>query len=128
MKHIVLIGFMGAGKSTVGRALAAELGRELLDTDQMIEEKAGCRITEIFARQGEQAFRRLEEEILKQLAEEKAPAVISTGGGMPVFEKNRPALRRLGTVVYLQAVSYTQLDVYKRQRDSTLQISCAHDR
>ena len=44
MKHIVLIGFMGAGKSTVGRALAAELGRELLDTDQMIEEKAGCRI------------------------------------------------------------------------------------
>ena len=109
MKHIVLIGFMGAGKSTVGRALAAELGRELLDTDQMIEEKAGCRITEIFARQGEQAFRRLEEEILKQLAEEKAPAVISTGGGMPVFEKNRPALRRLGTVVYLQVKPETCL-------------------
>ena len=116
MKHIVLIGFMGAGKSTVGRALAAELGRELLDTDQMIEEKAGCRITEIFARQGEPAFRRLEEEILKQLAEEKAPAVISTGGGMPVFEKNRPALRRLGTVVYLQVKPET---VLKRLKGDT---------
>ena len=100
-RHIVLIGFMGAGKTTVGGQLSATLGCPLLDTDAMIEEQAGMTISEIFANQGEEAFRRTETEVLADLAC-REPAVVSTGGGVPLREENRRALRDMGYVVYLK--------------------------
>ncbi len=100
--HIVLIGFMGAGKSTVGRWLSRKLSRQLLDTDAMIEAGAGMTISEIFATRGEEAFRAAETEVLTGLAARRQPVVISTGGGLPVRAENREALRKLGCVVYLR--------------------------
>ncbi len=101
-RNIILIGFMGAGKSTVGRVLSRRLYRQLLDTDAMIEARAGMTVSEIFASLGEEAFRGTETEVLKGLRQLKNPVIISTGGGMPLREENRTALRELGCVVYLR--------------------------
>lgn len=101
-EHIVLIGFMGAGKSTVGRWLSRKLSRQLLDTDAMIEARAGMTISEIFAARGEEAFRAAETEVLAGLAQRRQPVIVSTGGGMPMRAENREALRKLGSVVYLR--------------------------
>ncbi len=101
-EHIVLIGFMGAGKSTVGRWLSRKLSRQLLDTDAMIEARAGMTISEIFAARGEEAFRTAETEVLAGLAQRRQPVIVSTGGGMPMRAENREALRKLGSVVYLR--------------------------
>ncbi len=98
---IVLIGFMGAGKSTIGRALARRLHLPLIDTDRFIERKTQRTIPQIFAQDGEDAFRAMEQLALQELAERK-PAVIATGGGMVMRDENWPLLRRLGTIVYLR--------------------------
>lgn len=103
MNHIILIGFMGAGKTTIGKRLAETAGMRFADTDQLIEEQAGRAISDIFAREGETYFRDLETRLLYRLQEEEEPAVIAVGGGLPVREKNRELLRKLGTVVYLKA-------------------------
>lgn len=108
-QHIILIGFMGAGKTTVGRRLAALLGRELLDTDQQIERQAGMTINRIFETEGEASFRRRETEALRRLADRKAPAVISAGGGLPLREENREILKTLGLTVYLRVRPETVL-------------------
>ena len=100
--HIILIGFMGAGKSTVGRWLSRKLSRQLLDTDAMIEARAGMTISEIFASQGEEAFRAAETEVLAGLAQRRTPVIVSAGGGMPMRPENREALRKLGFVVWLR--------------------------
>jgi shikimate kinase len=97
---IVLVGFMGAGKSSVGRVLARRLRRCFVETDDMITAKEGRSIPEIFAEKGEAHFRRLEEEALGLLAL-KAGDVIATGGGLPCHEGRPAALRALGTVVWL---------------------------
>lgn len=101
-EHIILIGFMGAGKSTVGRRLSRKLSRQLLDTDAMIEARAGMTVSEIFASRGEAAFRATETEVLAGLALRREPVIISTGGGMPMRPENREALRKLGHVVWLR--------------------------
>ena len=98
--NVVLVGFMGAGKSTVGRILARRLGRCFVEVDDMITAKEGRPIPEIFARDGEARFRRLEEEALGLLAL-KHGDVIATGGGLPCHEGRLAALRALGTVVWL---------------------------
>lgn len=85
------------------------LSRKLLDTDAMIEERAGMTIGEIFADRGEASFRQTETEVLQELAAMEFPAVISTGGGMPLKEKNRRALRTMGMVVYLMVRPETVL-------------------
>lgn len=103
MKRIVLIGFMGAGKTTIGKRLAKALSCEMIDTDELIEEKQGRKIAEIFEKDGEEAFRDMETLLLKELAEREDPFVLSVGGGMPVREENRALLRKIGTVVYLKA-------------------------
>ncbi|MBI3973255.1 MAG: shikimate kinase [Chloroflexi bacterium] len=101
-KHVVLVGLSGTGKSTAGRLLAARLGRTFLDTDDLIVERAGRSIPEIFARDGEPAFRALEREAVR-LAVDGPPAVIATGGGAPVNEANRRALWDGSFVVWLHA-------------------------
>src|SRR5262245_12347750 len=98
---IVLVGFMGAGKSVCGRLLARRLGRCFVETDDMIVARAGRAIPEIFRHDGEEAFRRLEGEALPALGL-KSGNVIATGGGLPCREGRMEALRELGTVVWLR--------------------------
>lgn len=102
MKNIVLMGFMGAGKTTVGRKLAKTLSWEFIDTDEWIEKEQGKKISDIFAESGETAFRDMETELLKTLQERDGHFVLSIGGGMPVRKENRALLQSLGTVVYLK--------------------------
>lgn len=102
MKNIVLIGFMGSGKTTVGKALEAKTGRKFMDTDELIEANEGCKISDIFADKGEEYFRKLENDTLKRLLDESEARIISTGGGIVVNSVNIPLLRRIGKVVYLR--------------------------
>ena len=102
MSNIILIGFMGCGKSTVGIRLSYKLRRVVEDTDKLIEKKAGISIKEIFATMGEPAFRKMETECLKDLLSAKGEKIISTGGGLPMKKENHPLLKELGTVVYLR--------------------------
>lgn len=106
-RHIILIGFMGAGKTTVGKWLSRKLSWQLLDTDAMIEARADMTIARIFETQGEEAFRTTETEVLSGLAKRLKPVIISTGGGMPMREENRQMLRKLGWVVYLRVCPET---------------------
>ena len=92
-RNIVLFGFMGCGKSTVGAELAANTGREMVDTDKLIEQSEGMSISEIFSKHGEQYFRDREHEICCQLAERER-LIISAGGGALTFRRNIEALRR----------------------------------
>src|SRR5512147_2131406 len=98
--NIVLVGFMGAGKSSVGRLLARRLNRCFVETDDMITAKEGRSIPEIFAAEGETYFRAAEEEALRLLALKRGD-VIATGGGLPCRPGRPDALRQLGTVVWL---------------------------
>ena len=103
MKRIVLMGFMGAGKTTIGKALAEKLSWDFIDTDAEIEKEQGRKISEIFETEGEQAFRDMETRLLKKLEKSEERFVLSIGGGMPVRAENRELLRQIGTVVYLKA-------------------------
>lgn len=98
--NVVLVGFMGAGKSSVGRLLARRLDRCLVETDDMIVARVGKPIPEIFREHGEARFRELEAEALEALRL-KSGEVIATGGGFPCAEGRMEALRALGTVVWL---------------------------
>ena len=99
--NVVLIGFMGSGKTTAGQALAKEMGFDFIDTDRYIEEKVGMSIAEIYRTKGEEYFRDLETMALKGLLKSATHTVIATGDGMPIRPKNQNMLRKLGTVVYL---------------------------
>lgn len=100
MKSIVLTGMMGSGKTTCGRILAHRLGRELIDTDAVIVERAGMSIAEIFASRGETAFRDLESALCRELSA-RDDAVVATGGGMVLRPENVTALKAHGAVVFL---------------------------
>ncbi len=120
-KNIVLIGFMGSGKSTVGRELHHRLGYPLVDMDHVIELRAGKPITAIFAEDGEETFRDMETSLLEELFEPTAPRrIISTGGGIIVRERNRDLLRQLGYVVWLQAPVHVILDRTSKNRERPL--------
>ncbi len=111
--NIILVGYMGSGKTTVGTYIAREFGYDFLDTDEYIVRKEGMSINDIFATKGEPYFRKLETDILKELGERKH-TVISTGGGLPVKTENAELLRALGTVYYLRADAKT---IYERVKD-----------
>jgi shikimate kinase len=98
--NVILVGFMGAGKSVCGRLLARRLGRCFVETDDMIIASEGRSIPEIFRDAGEERFRQLEAETLDALAL-KSGEVIATGGGLPCREGRMDRLRELGTVVWL---------------------------
>jgi 3-dehydroquinate synthase len=102
MRNVVLIGMPGSGKSTVGRRVAGWLGWPLLDTDAIVAQRAGRPVEEIFARDGEAAFRRMEREAVREAAATR-PAVIATGGGVVLDSGNMAALRRRGVIVSLGA-------------------------
>lgn len=111
-KHLVLIGYRGSGKSTIGRELARMLGLEWFDTDQAIQERTGKSIRDIFAEDGEPAFRDMETAVLDDLiarGQELPGSVISSGGGMPMRERNRRLIKRLGPVIWLKIKPETAL-------------------
>ena len=115
-QNIVLVGFMGCGKTTIARRLAREFGLKLVDTDELIVERAGGRsIPQIFAEEGEESFRRRETAVLQSLANQTG-LVISTGGGIVTREENRSLLRSLGCVIWLTADTET---VWERVRRHT---------
>lgn len=115
-KNIVLIGFMGSGKTTVGVKLSYRFHMPVEDTDKLIERRQGLSISEIFEREGEEAFRRMETELLSQIGQRRFGRILSVGGGTPVREENRELLRKCGTVFYLRAKPET---IYNRLKGDT---------
>jgi len=110
-KHpVFLVGMMGAGKTTIGRALARVLRREFLDLDHEIEARCGVRIAHIFDVEGEEGFRRREQSVLQECSD-KPDLVLATGGGAVLSEENRACLKGRGVVVYLRA---TPEELYRR--------------
>ncbi len=102
LRNIVLVGFMGCGKSTVGRELRKRLGYPWIDMDHRIEQEAGKSVSAIFADDGEPGFRDRETDLLKRLlASDTTRTVLSTGGGVVLRPENRDLLKRLGYVVWL---------------------------
>ncbi len=120
MKHIIMIGFMGAGKTSVGKHLARHLGLKFTDTDDLIVQEQHMPVNQIFAEQGEAYFRELETEMLKKLMQAEERMVISVGGGLPMTQANQPLLKELGTVVYLRADVDTLMERLKRDTSRPL--------
>ena len=113
---VFLTGFMGCGKSTVGGCLSRLLSLPFTDTDARIEREHKKSISEIFAQDGEAAFRRLETQVLSEIGGEKTGQVVSTGGGLPMRPENRRLMKKAGTVVFLRVRPET---VYARLRGDT---------
>ena len=112
-ENIYLIGFMGTGKSTVGKLIAQRLGMDYMDTDSMVEAKAGMTVSQIFEDFDEEAFRKLETEILKEVTERKN-LIVSTGGGIVVTKGNMELMKKKGKLVTL--MSSPEL-IYDRIKD-----------
>lgn len=113
----ILLGMMGSGKSTVGKFLAEATGRELIDTDRMLQHKLGWSIPRLFQVYGEEAFRDHETSILRSL--QPGFSVISTGGGIILREANWVEMKRLGTTIFLdvpEAVLQSRLEVSRKRR------------
>ena len=102
-QRLILLGFSGGGKTTIGARISERLGLAFLDTDDMIAAREGRSINEIFAADGELFFRDLETALLEELVRSDTPAVVSIGGGMPVRKKNRALLKQIGRILYLKA-------------------------
>lgn len=115
MKNIYLIGFMGTGKSTVGNVLAAKLGAECVEMDELIEKQQQMAITEIFDRYGETYFRDLETRLVQSLADGKN-LVVSCGGGSVLRDENAEIMKQSGTIILLTASAET---IYERVKHST---------
>jgi shikimate kinase len=113
IQNLALIGFMGTGKSSVGRLAADVLRFTFLDTDQVIEARAGIAISDIFAQHGEPIFRDWERKIVAELTK-RSKTVIATGGGLPAQEGNLPSLKTHALVVCLWA---SPESIYERVRD-----------
>lgn len=114
--NIILIGFMGCGKTSVGIRLSYRLKRIMIDTDKWIERRQGMSVSEIFATQGEEAFRGMETECLRELLRTANEQIISVGGGLPMREENHGLLKKLGRVFYLSASPET---IYGRVKSDT---------
>lgn len=99
--RIFLIGMMGSGKTTLGRQLAERLGYTFVDLDEYLVQQQGQSIANIFERQGQEHFRRLERQALEEVVQKYANAVISTGGGAPCFFNNIGFINQNGTSIYL---------------------------
>ncbi len=120
-KNIILIGFMGSGKSSIGRELSQILGYPVVDTDALIVKRAGKPIRQIFENEGEEAFRDLESAVLSDLkGEHPTRRIIATGGGIILRLENRELLRRLGFVVWLVASPEEIIKRTSKNRDRPL--------
>ncbi len=113
VRNIFLIGPMGAGKSTIGRALAKELKLDFFDSDEVIEQRAGADISWIFDIEGEEGFRKREIKVIDELTQ-KNNIVLATGGGVIMSPENRAVLAARGTVIYLKTSLEQQYERTKR--------------
>ena len=121
MKHnIILIGFMGCGKTSVGERLAQKLSYRFRDTDRLLEQSEGDTINHIFAQHGEEYFRKKETRLLEELISSLDHTVLSTGGGLPLREQNVEILQEMGFVVYLKASMETTLKRLKGDKTRPL--------
>lgn len=124
--NVVLIGFMGCGKSTVGKKLAGTLSYEFQDTDAMIEAHYGKTISKMFEEDGEPFFRNAETTLLQHLSEDAEGMVFATGGGMPMREENAKLLKNIGAVIFLEAGIETILE--RLQNDTGRPLAAGEDR
>ena len=123
--NVVLIGFMGCGKTTAGIRLSYRLRQVVLDTDKLIEQRQGCSVREIFEKDGEAAFREMETDLRRELSETMQGKILAVGGGTPMLEVNRQLLKKIGTVIYLRVRPET---VYVRLRKDTARpLLCCED-
>ncbi len=123
--RIFLIGYMGAGKSTIGKALAETLSYDFLDTDKAIEELSGQSISELFQEKGEPHFRNEENKVLK-LATELDNIVIATGGGMPIAAPNMDIMNKSGTTVFINTGVTTLIDRISKNSNRPLHTNKDH--
>jgi shikimate kinase len=114
--NVILIGFMGCGKTTLGCRLGALLGFEFVDTDQLIVEQGGRSIPEIFAAEGESGFRQRETAALESL-KGRDHLIIATGGGIVTQERNLPILRALGVIVYVTTSDQSLWNRVRRNKE-----------
>ena len=118
MTRILLVGFMAAGKTTLGKALAKGLGLQFVDLDLYIESRYHATVSQIFAERGEEGFRQIERNMLHEVAEFE-DVIIATGGGTPCFFDNMEYMNAQGTTVFLDAsvdVIFTRLTIARTQR------------
>jgi shikimate kinase len=113
--RLALVGLPGSGKSTVGRQLARRLQLPFIDSDHVIEQRLGCSIRDYFAREGEAAFRDVEESVIGELTQAQS-CVLATGGGAVLRPANRQRLREAGHVIYLRS---SPEEVFRRLRHDT---------
>lgn len=113
--NIFLIGFMGAGKSTIARALQQELGFPLVEMDERIVQEQGMSINDIFAQYGEAHFRDIESQLIVDLGKDE-PSIVSCGGGVVVRPENTQNMKKSGHIIFLKATPQT---IYERVKNST---------
>lgn len=119
MKKIFLIGYMGCGKSSLGRKLAKAGGMEFMDMDSIIEQREGASISDIFHYQGEEYFRDAERALIEELGTADGDMVISTGGGAPAWQNNMELMNSLGATIYLRRTAQqiaSRLSPHGRQK------------
>jgi shikimate kinase len=116
MGNVILIGFMGCGKTTIGYKLSYRLRKAVIDTDKEIEKEEKRSISDIFAAEGEEYFREQETAYLRRLTKTVNNQIISVGGGLPMREINRELMHQLGQVIYLRAKAET---IYQRVKNDT---------
>jgi shikimate kinase len=114
--NILLVGFMGAGKTTIGKLLAKSLSFSFIDTDEEIEKAEGISIAQIFEKKGEEYFRELESDFITKFS--LSNCIIATGGGMPCHKDNMLKLKVLGTVLFINTPYDSIIDRLKRNQDS----------
>lgn len=119
MKTLFLVGYMGCGKSTLGRKLARRLGVAFVDTDALVEEREGAAVADVFRYEGEEHFRQVEREVLEGVISSEDAAVVSTGGGLPVWGDNMQRMNEAGDTLYLRRSAEQiarRLSPYGRQK------------
>lgn len=119
MKPLFLVGYMGCGKSTLGRKTARRLGVEFADTDALLEQREGASVADVYQLAGEAYFRRAERAVLDELIDSGRGLVVSTGGGLPTWSDNMARMNAAGTTVYLRRPAEQiarRLSPYGRQK------------
>ncbi|MCF7916838.1 MAG: shikimate kinase [Candidatus Omnitrophica bacterium] len=115
MKNVYIVGFMGTGKTSVGKILANKLSKEFVEMDEAVEQEAGKKIKDIFAKEGEGYFRKLESNLLQRLSSQ-SDLVVSCGGGIVCNEDNLKILKNSG---YVFALDASAVSIYARIKDSS---------